>query len=511
LLIVSDTTELGYTYLKDLCIAIAAYTEEIVASNSTAFRYRGADLRFVLERHLYFLCLECEPLFHAYMMAKSGEPLPIVYFPSNEQVGVARRLHPKINAVITKEKFSLRFVAKRMGLISVRNALRNLFKSKTSYEPLHPAACGEFPQILFHVIDVKFARYFELIAKSLPFSYSYLLAVDDRLSEPMARLGIPCLDLSPNRFRPATDWDESVRSEKDSLEGLAWLTSQFDQVYEALAFSKPRCVVVAEGNAPLDALTSEACRLLSIPIICIQQGWAPFVHNGFRNMSFTKMLVWGKGFAELLQPYNPCQKFVAVGNHVLQHLAVTMHEKSEKKIAGVSFFVQSPCVLLSESRFFEFLNLIEWTAITFPSTPVLVRAHPNYPLPDEFEQRFARCKNIRLMHPKTHQLADVLAASRVAVAVFSSTILEAISVGVLPIVCNLSSLPRYSPDIDKASAGIEVHGISETKEALHRVIENEAYCCFAGRGMSEFRSIFFESGNAAQRICDEIVANCKPV
>jgi hypothetical protein len=505
--IVSDTTEFGYAYLHDLCEAIAAFTQGKVAADRSAFHYQGADLRFAVERHLYFSCIECEPLFHAYKKAKSGKPLPIVYLQSNEQVGVARLLHPQINATRIKGRFDLRYVARMIGLRSARNMLRRWLQSGRTWISLPQPTSGEFPKILFHVGDVKFARYFESIANALPMSYSYLLALNGNMRKQMAGFGYPCLDLLSKRFQPKAK--RSNRTANNSLEGLPWLTEHFDQIYAALALARPRCVIVAEGNAPSDAITSEACRLLSIPIICIQQGWAPFVHNGFRNMCFTKMLVWGKGFADLLQPYNPCQEFVAVGNHVLQHLAESMHELPREARTGVSFFLQTPGLLLSKTKFLGFLNLIEWTAVTFPNTPVLVRAHPNYPLPIEFEERFAKCRNIRLMPPKTHQLEDVMAASSVAVAVFSSTILEAICVGVLPIVCNLDSLPRYSPDVEKAGAGIEVHTINEAKQAISRAVEDSPSFREAGRGMAEFRTKLFEPGNAIKRITDEIVAACE--
>ena len=53
-----------------------------------------------------------------------------------------------------------------------------------------------------------------------------------------------------------------------------------------------------------------------ISCLCIQQGWSPIVHNGFRNMSFSAMLTWGEGFAELLRPHNPAQRFVVTGSPV---------------------------------------------------------------------------------------------------------------------------------------------------------------------------------------------------
>ena len=86
------------------------------------------------------------------------------------------------------------------------------------------------------------------------------------------------------------------------------------QAIEAL---KPSCVVTVEGNSPLDSVMSEVCIGLGIPCYCIQQGWSPYVHVGFRNLNFTKMFVWGEHFAKVLKPFNSSQSFVISGSHAL--------------------------------------------------------------------------------------------------------------------------------------------------------------------------------------------------
>ena len=64
-----------------------------------------------------------------------------------------------------------------------------------------------------------------------------------------------------------------------------------ETMFVALDLLKPQCSVVVEGNSPTDIIMSEASRFLDIPCFCIQQGWSPYVHSGFRNMCFTEMFV----------------------------------------------------------------------------------------------------------------------------------------------------------------------------------------------------------------------------
>lgn len=499
-MIVSDTSEFGYAFTRDLCEAISAFTREAVASNAEAFHYRRAELRFAVERHLYISCVNSEPLFRLYVSARTGARPSVSRLPNKEQARIAQLLVLKSYSDKVRVNLGWRRFARGQRLRIGYNRFHAWWRRKEACARLQPPFLENNPEVLFHIVHEKFARYLQPIAEALPLPYAYLLAVDDSLKRPLAQLGYPYLDLSPDEAGP------SVEPVKPALRAFPQIAEAFDKVYTALAHAKPCCVVVAEGNSPLDVVISEACKLLWIPILCIQQGWSPYVHSGFRNMSFTKMLVWGREFAELLKPYNPNQEFVAVGNHVLQHVTAKMAGQSGKCNDGVSFFLQAPCALLSADRYLEFLTLIEWAARTFPDTPILVREHPGYSVPDQAKRSFLGHKNVRFVTPATHSLEEVLLASRVAVTVFSTTILESIAVGILPIVCNLSSLPRYFPDVDEAGAGIEVRTIGEAKEVIRRVLENPLYAAAFRSEMESFREKFFEAGEPIKRITNEIMA-----
>src|SRR5699024_10609006 len=86
-----------------------------------------------------------------------------------------------------------------------------------------------------------------------------------------------------------------------------------DELAAALMLAQCRAVVLAEGNAPEDETLARVGARLGLPTICVQQGWSPLVHTGFRNMSFAAMAMWGEGFGEILAPANPGQHFLAVG------------------------------------------------------------------------------------------------------------------------------------------------------------------------------------------------------
>ena len=95
------------------------------------------------------------------------------------------------------------------------------------------------------------------------------------------------------------------------------LLKDFDNNLFRLQRNKPKCIVTLEGNAPQDIIALEVAKKLKVPCYCIQQGWAPLIHNGFRNMNFSEYFVWGKEFKNLLRKHNPNQKFFITGSPFL--------------------------------------------------------------------------------------------------------------------------------------------------------------------------------------------------
>src|SRR5207245_2731811 len=97
-------------------------------------------------------------------------------------------------------------------------------------------------------------------------------------------------------FRDWTDLPPTVERVTDALANFGDVIESYDRFHDAVFHLRPACLVVVEGNAPQDETINQACAQLGIPTVCVQQGWSPVLHNGFRNMSYTRMTVWGQGF-----------------------------------------------------------------------------------------------------------------------------------------------------------------------------------------------------------------------
>jgi phosphohistidine swiveling domain-containing protein len=264
------------------------------------------------------------------------------------------------------------------------------------------------------------------------------------------------------------------------------------------AFSTQRGSVTVETH--LDDVAARVGRELGIPSVCLQQGWSPLVHTGFRNLAADRMLVWGAGFADLLRPYNSEQQFLITGSMVAAQPAPPAVER-----AAVGFFLQGPSPLLGAEELGAFLRLAEDVATRNPDRHVLVREHPGYPL-DRSGVPLGALPNVELVPATSHRLGDVLARCRVAVSIYSTTLLESIGQGAPSVSYNMTELPRYLPDFAAEGAGIEEREHDAARAAIEQLLDDDAFLASFAPGVASMRDRYFAGAptDAARRIAAEI-------
>jgi len=348
--------------------------------------------------------------------------------------------------------------------------------------------------ILFHVCHPKFVSYLRPIVRNFDRGdYAYLVSTDATLVSEIERLGEPCLF-----------WPRHLGLRSAMLGSTLWsyqnLCEAADNILDAIRFYRPKCVVVVEGNAPLDSITAEVCKQLDVSCLCVQQGWSPVVHNGFRNMSFDEMFVWGEELVRVLEPYNPHQHFTVTGSHALQGNGSHDIGSHQQRI---SFFLQAPCPLLGANGYAEFIDLIVRCATSHPEVQFLVREHPSYPLPATLSAKM-QLENVCLSAGSGEPLADVIGGSSIVVSVFSTVLLEAISLGTVPLICNIGSLPNYEPDLARLGAAIEVKSMADACQMIERVIRDPDCLEPFKKKLPSVSARYFKKGDAAAMISDKI-------
>jgi len=255
-------------------------------------------------------------------------------------------------------------------------------------------------------------------------------------------------------------------------------------------------------------VTAEACRLLGIPCYCVQQGWSPFVHSGFRNMDYTEMFIWGRRFADLLRPYNAGQMFRVTGSHAVQTRTTPY---VQDKVRVLSFFLQAPCALLGLDAYASFVDLIADVAQEHPDVRLIVREHPGYPLPAGSSKKLRAYKNVHFSVPAVEPLAEVLAASDMVVSVFSTVLLEALAMNVVPLICSIGAMEHYQPDIAAAGAAIEVRSVADARRVIDEVIAEPARLASVRKCMTNITMEFFGTGDAAKTIAARLQSAGRPI
>ena len=144
------------------------------------------------------------------------------------------------------------------------------------------------------------------------------------------------------------------------------------------------------------------------------------------------------------------------------------------------------------------LNFIMWAAQTFPDFEIRVREHPGEPLRDEDVARALMMTNVTLMPPNEFSLSDVLSDCRVAVAINSTTLLEAAASGVVPLILDVSGFGPYHPDIAGDGAAVEVTNFVDARTELARLVSDDRHCAsFAGSLEKVRRGLFRQHGDQA--------------
>lgn len=460
-------------FMDELTRAITSCTNDRTRTNAAALTYRGIDLRPLIERHLYFSIVNDEALFQAFKAGATDAALP----PTSEVI------RPYLLKGRTSAPPGLSATVRG---VSARLRDRSADPETTADVTFWNGAEGH--DVLFHVGAEKFLRYLKPVADRFAGRAAFLIYDAPALLPFLTAAGVPVVSITsvPGR-QPAG------RVTPELGPWSAYCTDH-DALCAGLRQAGCSRVIVAEGNSPPNALIAGAARALGIRSVCIQQGWSPFIHPGFRNLHFDAMCMWGELFAELLQPHNPRQRFRVTGHHLLR----IADDPPTAARRAVGFFLQKNSRLITPGAWAAMLDLVAWTADSFPDHAVLVREHPGAPLTPDETAVFAGRRNIEVVPAAVVPLADVLARCKVAVSIFSTTLIEAVGAGAVPLIINLTGSDRFCPDLEAAGAGIEVKDMAAARAALGRVLGGEEPGMVAAmRGLR--RRLFAATGAEALR------------
>lgn len=240
----------------------------------------------------------------------------------------------------------------------------------------------------------------------------------------------------------------------------------FNNLELFISLLEPSTLLVIEGNHYQFELLAILGENRDIPVICIQQGWPGILTTQFKEMQFSHFLSWGDGFSDILRINNPKPKYISTG------YPFKIEETINRN--GIAFFLQAPILVSNKQAHTELLELIVFCAQRYPDRAIYVREHPEFPL-NKNDIRIEEHKNIEFVPPNSIALSKVFSNSIVAISIFSSTLMEALIYGTIPLIYNPDLMNHYCPDLHKDRLGIEVNSFREAKIEISSLIDSPDY------------------------------------
>lgn len=224
---------------------------------------------------------------------------------------------------------------------------------------------------------------------------------------------------------------------------LPWFYNFANAIGWFIEILKPRLLVCMDGCQSEYRLAAAFCKEKHIPSVCLQLGWPSYLHTGFRDLPYTHFFTWGEKFNSLWNTGSKHPRFIAVGY---------MEEADRDGChQAISFFLQAPVYLNTETYLDRMCDLIRLTAMRYPDTSILVREHPEYRGNTRQLSLLARCRNVSMVNED--RLIDVYARTKVVVSHFSSVLMEGLIYGCTPLVFNPTPDSSYYPDIEAEKIG----------------------------------------------------------
>ncbi len=474
-----------YKFYIDVCEAINFYTNKICLANRKAFFYRGSDLRYAVERCMYIHCINSKNLQYFYKQKVNNQKKSAYLKLKKYEIDI-------FNIIFDKENYKIKYKCQLSILKKINHLFRTLkflfFKKKYSNAKTKN-------KIIFNITNIKFVNYIKPILKYLD-KDSYLFQTNsNELLASSLKKSFKVIEIN-HKYKLLKHFFAPI-----FLSDFLELLNDFDNNISQLEREKPKSIVTLEGNAPQDILALEVAKKLNIPCYCIQQGWAPFIHNGFRNMSFSEYFVWGKEFANLLKRFNPKQEFLVTGSPFIKDSDSNIEIK---KLRNISFFLQDISPLINKIAFQNFFDLIIITAKCFPEISIIVKEHPSSILKSNLKIKLLKQKNI-IIHPShSNKLNEILDISDITLSIYSSVILESIAKNKLPIICSFSSLPRYFPFLVENKCAIEVFNKKNAFEIIKKFIKNPNELQVYRSNILKIKSNLFSKSNACKIISSKI-------
>lgn len=274
----------------------------------------------------------------------------------------------------------------------------------------------------------------------------YLMSFIETVNRPLVLLCEKSVDIETDmpEYVEAIDLDYSIVPELTDNVNMAIdkMRSFYMLMNSIFSVLKVEGVVLLEGCHFQEQIIGEIAHEHGFPSILLQQGRPSVMHTMFRRFPYSHFITWGNGFNNLWRKYNSAPEYCAAGYP---------YPVKSKRADAISFFLQAPLFISDDVYFDMVVDLIAKTAKRHDSRTVLIREHPEFRMGISKKTALSEFSNVRFVTDVA--LSDVFASSCVVVSHFSSSLIEGIAHGCIPLVFDPTTYSRYTPDVEAVGIG----------------------------------------------------------
>jgi len=225
-------------------------------------------------------------------------------------------------------------------------------------------------------------------------------------------------------------------------------------IQKSITILKPKIIISFEGDSWDHIMLHLLSKKIGFKSINIQTATdiEATQKAGFHNMEQTKILVWGKHYKNIYKKICPNQKVIKVVGNAL----ISKKKKLLKNKIGV--LLQCRSIKLYSDNHDKFKEFMNWLCITF-NKEIIIRPHPR-DNEDYYDLKKMDFKDGIIIHdPRKVPLGKTLNECSIIFSKFSSTIIEAASVGIIPVILDsgltlekkVNDLKNYNPTLISSS------------------------------------------------------------
>ena len=187
---------------------------------------------------------------------------------------------------------------------------------------------------------------------------------------------------------------------------------------KALKKIKPKIVFFVEGDSPDQDIISNFSTQINYKTCCFQWGsiTGKNIKYGFKNMSHNYFFTWSDYYLKIFKKFNKKTKFIINGNPLIKNI------KPKNKIL---FLVHPKTVFINKAEDLELNNLIKILTNKLKKK-IIIRYH--------MLSKYKKLDEVVTHNQNNTRLIKSLEMSFCTIAIKSSAIIEASSLGIIPLI-----------------------------------------------------------------------------